>query len=93
MKLAAGFFIGMIVCLLLVFAVGYFTSVIRAEANPGNPDNPLDVANLLPDIGKIYRESLGSPYRQVKSEISDPDIASYYQVLMDRTGLDRIGAE
>jgi hypothetical protein len=49
--------------------------------------------SLLPDIGKIYRTALGNPYLQVESEIKDPDIARDYRALLDRTGLDKIGAE
>ena len=93
MKLVASFFIGMVFCMLLIFGLGCYASAVMAEDDPGSPGDSLGIAELLPDIGMIFRESLGSPYRQVKSEITDPYIASYYQNLMDRTGLDKIGAE
>lgn len=93
MKIIISFFIGMIFCLLLVVAVAHYTSNVKAEEDPVTIDDPLNITGLLPDIGKIYRESLGGPYRQVEAEITDPDIAKYYRNLMDRTGLDKIGAE
>jgi hypothetical protein len=36
---------------------------------------------------------LGAPYRQVESEITDPDIANYFRTLMDQTGLDKVGLD
>ncbi len=92
MKMVIGFLIGIIVCLLLVVLVGRFTSSARADDIAAvQPDDSL--ASLLPDVGKIYREALGGPYRQVGSEITDPEIAQYYRSFMDKTGLDKIGSE
>jgi hypothetical protein len=90
MKMVGGFFLGIFVCLLVVAAIGYFTSSARAEDAPAND---LGLNGLMPDVGSIYREALGGPYRQVESEITDPDIARYYRSLMEKTGLDKIGAE
>jgi hypothetical protein len=90
MKIVGGFFLGIFVCLLVVAAVGYFTSSARAADAPADD---LGLSGLLPDVGKIYREALGGPYRQVETEITDPDIARYYHSLMEKTGLDRIGAD
>jgi hypothetical protein len=36
---------------------------------------------------------LGDPYRQVETEITDPDIAAYFHKYMDDTGLDKVGLE
>ena len=100
MKMLLGFFIGMTVSLLIVLIMNHNTSAVSADSPPAtvsadsttSTDN-LDVNGLMPDVGKIYRVALGEPYRQVKTEITDPDIARYYQKFMDRTGLDKIGAE
>ena len=43
--------------------------------------------NLLPDIEKIYRESLTMPFKKAESKIYDKDIAEFYRELMDTTGL------
>jgi hypothetical protein len=93
MKMVAGFFIGIAVCLLLVFTISHYTSTAKADdAGTTLPDGT-DLNGLMPDVGKIYREALGEPYRQVESEITDPDIARYYHTLMEKTGLDKIGAQ
>jgi len=90
--MVVGFLIGIGVCLLLVALVGHFTSSARADDAPVvQADDSL--AALLPDIGKIYGEALGGPYRQVESEITDPDIAQYFRSFLDKTGLDKAGSE
>jgi hypothetical protein len=43
--------------------------------------------DLLPDIEKIYEESLTTPFRMAESKIYDEDIAEYYGALLDNTGL------
>ena len=51
-------------------------------------DNTTNIfLNMLPDIEKIYRESLLMPFQQAKAKIYDKDIAEYYQHLLDATGL------
>ena len=90
MKMISGFFIGVIVCFLLVVSISQYTYEVLAEDNPSTLPDDMDLSSLLPDIGRIYREALGGPYRQVESEITDPDIARYFRKLMDRTGLDKI---
>lgn len=45
------------------------------------------LARLLPDIEKIYRDSLTMPFKMAESKIYDEDIAAYYRALMDKTGL------
>jgi hypothetical protein len=93
MKTAVGFAFGMAFCLLLFTATGRYTAQVRAEETQITQSDASGIGSLLPDIGKIYRAALGSPYRQVESEIKDPDIARYYRTLMERTGLDKIGEE
>jgi hypothetical protein len=87
MKMVLAFLGGMLVCLILVVVVCNSALVARADENTTSPD----LTSLLPDIGKIYRTSLGAPYRQVEKEIYDKDIARFYHQLMDETGLDKIG--
>jgi len=47
----------------------------------------MSLTKLLPDFEKIYRDALTTPFIQAESKISDPDIASYYRGLMEKTGL------
>ena len=54
-------------------------------------DTTIDTGSLLPDVKAIDETALGAPYRQVETEITDPDIASYFHALMTETGLDKAG--
>ncbi len=92
MKVFAGFVIGIIFCLATVWAVGYFTIDANADDTTTTTGEP-DLASLLPDIGKIYRNALGSPYRQVRAEITDPELAAFWDRYMAETGLDQAGLE
>lgn len=42
---------------------------------------------MLPNIQKIYRESLLMPFQKAASQIHDKDIAEYYQQLLNASGL------
>jgi hypothetical protein len=87
MKTVLTFLAGMAVCLVIVVIVSNSVLVARADEAVTSPD----LVSLMPDIGKIYRTSLGDPYRQVEKEIHDKDIAKFYQQLMEDTGLDKVG--
>jgi hypothetical protein len=87
MKTVLSFLAGMLVCLIIVVVVSNNILVARADET----DNDQGLTSLLPDIGKIYRSALGAPYRQVKDEIKDKDIARFYNRLMEETGLDKVG--
>jgi hypothetical protein len=93
MKMLLGFFIGMTFCLLLMITFFRDTSMVSADVSTDTLSDGIGVSGLLPDVGKIYREALGGPYRQVEPEITDPDIARYFHAYMESTGLDKIGAD
>ena len=100
MKILLGFFIGTTFALLLViglFRDSFFgVSAASEVASPVQSDAALAAEEIdvdLPDIERIYNVALGAPYRQVKSEITDPDIAAFYERYMEETGLDKIGLE
>jgi hypothetical protein len=83
------FIAGVVVCSLLYIGVSLVLPA-RAEVSQldGTSDNSTDgLARLLPDIEKIYRESLQMPFIKAEGKIYDKDIAEYYRALMDRTGL------
>ncbi len=99
MKMMIGLMIGLVFGVLATVLIVRGTSTARADdvtsqdvTTTGNVTGG-DLSTLLPDVGKIYRQSLGSPYRQVEKEIYDPDIAAYYHQLMQETGLDKIGQD
>jgi hypothetical protein len=87
--MAISFMAGVAVCSLLLFGV---RMVLPTQADidaSGTPsENTTNVLlKLLPDIEKIYRESLQMPFIKAESKIYDKDIAEYYRALMDKTGL------
>jgi len=83
MKLVIGIFIGMVFSGLILGLIS--GGVLRAE-----DDGESDLTTLLPDIGRIYRESLAAPFQQVEAEIEDEDIANFYHQLMQKTGLTQV---
>ena len=56
---------------------GITTTVTANSGSSISPDTT-GINSLMPDIKKIYNNDLGAPYRQVESEITDPDIANYF---------------
>jgi hypothetical protein len=92
-KIAFSFISGLLVCGLLLFGVKTVVP-IRAETDniselSGNLTQSF--IDLLPDIEKIYRESLTMPFRKAESKIYDEDIARFYQELLDNSVLDESG--
>ena len=89
MKVAISFICGAIVCSLLL--IGAKTVIpTRAETDDGNDlseNVTQSFVDLLPDIEKIYRESLIMPFKKAESKIYDEDIAEFYRELLDNTGL------
>ena len=67
------------------------TTTVTADDAATTLPNSTDVIGLMPDIKKIYYSALGDPYRQVETEITDPDIAAYFHKYMEDTGLDKVG--
>ena len=86
MKATLFFLAGMVVSLLIIFAIFRIGSPISAEDTSLENDSP-DLESLLPDIKGIYQTCLTEPFKQVETEIRDPDIAKYYHQLMQKTGL------
>jgi hypothetical protein len=94
MKMFLGLLIGVVVGVLAAVFILNGTFTARAQESGTGEETPAeDLTGLLPDVGKIYRQCLGGPYRQVEPEITDPEIKDYYHRLMQDTGLDKIGME
>jgi hypothetical protein len=95
MRIIIGFVLGMVVCGLLLFGAKTVLP-IRAQTDntSGTSGNVTQgLLDLIPDIGRIYRESLTMPFRMAESEIYDEDIAEFYGALLDKTGLRSAGDE
>ena len=95
MKMAISFIAGIVVCSLLMFGAKTVLP-IRAESDnqSGTTENiTQSFLDLLPDIEKIYRESLTMPFVEAESKIYDEDIAEFYGKLLDNTGLRGTGNE
>lgn len=82
MKMIVGLFIGVIVGGLLL--VGPLSPVLAKAAS-----GELDLRELLPDIGNIYREAYVSPFQEAVQEIEDKEIAGFMNRLLKRTNLSK----
>ncbi len=78
-KMGLGFVIGLVVAGLLLLG-SVLPLRAKAEEEP-------DLAALLPDFQKIYREALLTPLQEVESEIQDEQIAQFYHGLLEKCGL------
>ena len=88
MRLIVAFISGVVVCGLLVLGAKAVLPT-RADTDNTTPSDNVtqSLVDLIPDIEKIYRESLIAPFEMAESKIYDEDIAEFYGVLLDRTGL------
>ena len=89
MKIAISFICGVAVCGLILFGV---KPVLPAFAETTEPIEASDnvtqsLIDLIPDIERIYREALTTPFIEAEKHIYDEDIAAYYRTLMEKTGL------
>jgi hypothetical protein len=87
-KVAISFVAGVIICGLMLIGVRTLLPT-QAETtfDPTTDNTTNSFLNMLPDIEKIYRESLLMPFQKAAAKIYDKDIAEYYQSLLDATGL------
>jgi len=86
--MAISFICGAIVCSLLLFgAKTVIPTLAETDLNDESENVTQSFLDLLPDIEKIYRESLIAPFEKAESKIYDEDIAEFYGELLDRTGL------
>jgi len=87
-KIAISFICGAIVCSLLLFgAKTVIPTLAETDLNDESENVTQSFMDLLPDIEKIYRESLIAPFEKAESKIYDEDIAEFYGELLDSTGL------
>jgi len=70
----------------LVFLALVSAFPITAQAD--NISDNIGLVDLLPDIEKIYKEALTLPYQEAGKQIYDEEIAEFYYLLLQRTGLD-----
>ncbi len=89
MKMAISFICGVVICFMILYGIKPVLPAYAETAPPVDESENVtqSLTGLLPDIEKIYRESLTAPFIQAESEIHDPDIAAFYHTLMEKTGL------
>lgn len=89
MKMAISFICGVVICFLILYGVKPVLPAFAEEVPPTDESENVtqSLTGLISDIEKIYRESLTAPFIQAESEIYDEDIADFYRVLMEKTGL------
>ena len=95
MKMLLSFICGLVVCGILLFGV---KSAIPIQAQTDEPTDNLSslsenltqsLISLIPDIEKIYRDSLTTPFVKAGDKIYDDDIAEFYQDLIDQSVLNQ----
>ena len=89
MKMVISFICGAVICFLILYGVKPVLPAYAEETLPNDESDNVtqSLVGLIPDIEKIYREALTSPFIQAESEIYDEDIAAFYRSLMEKTGL------
>jgi predicted PurR-regulated permease PerM len=89
LKIAMIFIFVMMVCSLVLFGLKTVGTIQAQSSDLSEPSENLSqgLADLLPDIEKIYQESLTLPFQKAESKIYDEDIAQFYHELLDRSGL------
>lgn len=89
LKMAIIFIFGMMACSLVLFGLKTVGTIQAQSSDLSEPSENMSqgLIDLLPDIKKIYQESLTFPFRKAESKIYDEDIAQFYRELLDRSGL------
>jgi hypothetical protein len=95
MKMLISFIAGIAVCSLIIFGFRTATPTqASAKASTEESNNStMSLVKLIPNIEKIYRESLTAPFIKAESKIYDEDILEFYRELMDKTGLNDPGTD
>ena len=85
-KIFIGIVIGVVSSGMLFFGARFiFPSYAESDDSSDNTTGGL--AELLPDIEKIYNTALTMPFQKAESKIYDPEIAEFYHELINSTGL------
>jgi len=90
MKVMASFLTGILVT---GVAMSVMNAPMLSADGTAADGGGLDLSKLLPDIGRIYREAMITPFQQAEAQIYDEEIADYYRRLMENTGLDQMARE
>jgi hypothetical protein len=87
MKVLISFMAGVMVCGVALFGINTVLPMRAESDNLSSLSENLSngLSDLLPDIEKIYRESLALPFRKAESKIYDEDIAEFYHDLVSDT--------
>ena len=85
---------GIIICGLLLFGAKSVIPIWAQSDNLSEASANLSqsLVDLLPDIERIYQEALTTPLHEAKKKIYDPDVAQFYDQLLERTALDTLGS-
>jgi hypothetical protein len=87
MKVAIGFIAGMIICAFMLMGIMSVLPISADTAQADGNDETNSLIGLVPDVEKIYRESLIKPLISAESQIYDEDIRQFYRGLLESTGL------
>jgi hypothetical protein len=89
MKIAISFISGIVICCAVLFGARTVIPIIASTDSDSDSSENVSqsLLDLIPDIERIYRESLTKPFVAAESKIYDEDIAEFYGELLDDTGL------
>jgi hypothetical protein len=84
-KVVTGFLGGIIFGGFLMVSLSLGLPALAQTTDDTTSDN-LTLTDLLPDIEKIYREALLTPFLKAEDKIYDEDISQYYHDLLEGSG-------
>ena len=86
MKVIFWFLGGILFSGILMVGVSFGLPAFAQTDDLTTTDN-MTLADLLPDIEKIYRDALLFPFMEVEDKIYDEEISQYYRTLLEKSGM------
>ena len=86
MKVVFWFLGGILFSGILLVGVSFGLPAFAQTDGTTTTDN-MTLADLLPDIEKIYRDALLFPFLEVEEKIYDEEISQYYRTLLEKSGM------
>ena len=86
MKVIFWFIGGILFSGILLISISFGLPAFAQTDGTITSDN-MTLADLLPDIEKIYRDALLFPFLKAEDKIYDEEISQYYRTLLEKSGM------
>ena len=86
MKVIFWFLGGILFSGILLISISFGLPAFAQTDGTITSDN-MTLADLLPDIEKIYRDALLFPFLKAEDKIYDEEISQYYRTLLEKSGM------